>query len=136
MLSQGTNDWQFWTGLGATCLEVRHEGQVVGAAMVTAPSPYRLFEADSATVVESAARSGHASDTVLAAVKWCLQTGCPSVGLQVPGAHEALPRLLDLGFHISDVDMACASDEELLADPTRTTSFGEPLPVPEDYEDA
>jgi GNAT superfamily N-acetyltransferase len=25
MLSQGTNDWQFWTSLGATCLEVRHE---------------------------------------------------------------------------------------------------------------
>jgi hypothetical protein len=108
---------------------MRRGGEVVGAAIVTAPSPYRLFHPDAATVVETSALAGFAGDTVVAAVAWCLESGSPSVGLQVPGPHEALAPLLECGLRITDVDTACASDGRLVADPSRQTSYGEPLPA-------
>ena len=119
----------FWSLSGAVSLEVVAGGRVVGAAMITAPSPGRLFRPDAASVVETSALPGHAGETVLAAVAWCLGTESPMVSVQVAGTHEALVPLLELGFRIADVDTACASDERLLADPALTTSFGEPLPA-------
>jgi hypothetical protein len=118
----------YLASIGAVVLEVRDGRRVIGAATVTAPSRFRVFGAELATVTESAAEPGRALDTLLAVINWCVRTGSPGVSLQVAGCHEAFPRLLGLGFHITDSDTACASDDARLADPTRTSLFGEPLP--------
>ena len=54
-----------------------------------------------------------------------LDAGARRVALQVPGPHGALAPLLERGFTITDADMACATHQDLLADPSRHTMHGE-----------
>jgi Acetyltransferase (GNAT) domain len=128
MLVEANGDAECLASVGAVNLEVRDATGVIGAATVSAPSPFRLFDADGATITESSALGGRATDTVLAAVAWCAGTDSPNVSLQLAGTHEAFVPLLELGFRITDADTACASEEASLADPTCTTFWGEPLP--------
>ena len=51
--------------------------------------------------------------------------GTPPEDVGDDGQHGALAPLLDRGFAITDVDTACASEDGLLADPTRHTMHGE-----------
>jgi hypothetical protein len=127
MLIEANGDAEYLRSV-AVNLEVRDATGVIGAATVSAPSPFRLFDSDGATITESSARRGRATDTVLAAVAWCRGTDSPNVSLQLAGTHEAFVPLLELGFRITDADTACASAEASLADPTCTTFWGEPLP--------
>lgn len=131
MLVEPRLDPEYLSSIGATSLEIRDEGELVGAATVSVQSAFRLSHAEAATIIESHAQIGRARDLLLAVVGWCATNTDDSIGLQVAGTHEAFPALLELGFHITDVDTACYSNEDLMADPTRTSFCGEPLPAPE-----
>lgn len=132
MLGELASDPAYADRFGARCLEVRDGERLLGAALVTLDSPYRVFDRDLATVLQSAASPGGTVLVLSNVIAWAIEMGAPGVELQVPGSHEAFPWLLEAGFRISGVDTACSSDEALLADPATTTFYGEMLPATAD----
>ncbi len=112
--------------LGAIPLAAAKAGRDLGTALILSNSPQRLSHPDTTEIVETTAVSADAAaDLVVAVVRHLVQEGATRVMAQVPGPHPALPSLLRLGFRITDVDMACATDAGLLADPARHTMHGE-----------
>ena len=101
-------------------------GVRLGTALVVDGSPQRLFHPDTTEVLETTVDDADdAAPVVLAVVAHLLDAGASRLVVQVPGPHGALAPLLERGFAITDVDTACASEEGLLADPTRHTMHGE-----------
>ena len=115
-----------YAALGAIPLAIGRRGSRLGTALTVAGSPQRLAHPDTTEVLESSVddpRDGGA--VVLSVVRHLLDAGARRVALQVPGPHGALAPLLERGFTITDADMACATHEDLLADPSRHTMHGE-----------
>jgi hypothetical protein len=107
-------------------LVVAERGRTIGTALVVTGSPQRLAHPSATEVLESSAHdASDAEQLVLAVVGHVLAEGATMVIVQVPGPHGALRPLLDQGFAITDVDVACASEDGLLADPARHTMHGE-----------
>jgi GNAT superfamily N-acetyltransferase len=112
--------------LGARSLVVTGRDRPIGTALVVTGSPQRLAHPDATEVLESSAhRADEAEALVLGVVRHVLAEGATRVIVQVPGPHGALRPLLERGFAITDVDVACASEDGLLADPARHTMHGE-----------
>jgi len=119
-------DMPYHRALGATPLSINRDGRPLGTALVVDASPRRLFYPDTTEVLETTADDADdAAPLVLAVVAHLLDDGATRVVVQVPGPHGALAPLLERGFAITDVDTACASDDGLLADPSRHTMHGE-----------
>jgi GNAT superfamily N-acetyltransferase len=119
-------DVPYHRALGARPLAVDREGARLGTALVVDASPQRLFHPDTTEVLETTVDDADdAAPVVLAVVGRLLEAGASRLVVQVPGPHGALAPLLERGFAITDVDTACASEEGLLADPTRHTMHGE-----------
>lgn len=119
-------DVPYHRALGARPLAIEREGGRLGTALVVDGSPQRLFHADTTEVLETTVdEADDAAPAVLAVVTHLLEGGASRLMVQVPGPHGALAPLLERGFGITDVDTACASEEGLLADPTRHTMHGE-----------
>ena len=105
---------------------VRDGGREIGTALVVTGSPQRLAHPDASELLESSAhQSDDAASLVLAVIGQVVDAGATRVIVQVPGPHGALAPLLARGFAITDADMACASEPDLLADPARHTMHGE-----------
>ena len=119
-------DVPYHRALGARPLAVDREGVRLGTALVGDASPQRLFHPDTTEVLETTVEDADdAAPVVLAVVAQLLDAGASRLVVQVPGPHGALAPLLERGFAITDVDTACASEDGLLADPTRHTMHGE-----------
>jgi GNAT superfamily N-acetyltransferase len=119
-------DVPYHRALGARPLAIEREGGRLGTALVVDASPQRLFHDDTTEVLETTVDdTDDAAPAVLAVVAYVLRGGASRLVVQVPGPHGALAPLLDRGLAITDVDTACASDDGLLADPTRHTMHGE-----------
>ena len=119
-------DVPYHRALGARPLAIDRSGVQLGTALVVDGSPQRLFHPDTTEVLETTVDDGDdAGSVVLAVVAHLLDGGASRLVVQVPGPHGALAPLLARGFAITDVDTACASEEGLLADPTRHTMHGE-----------
>jgi len=119
-------DVPYHRALGARPLAVDREGVRLGTALVVDASPQRLFHTDTTEVLETTVEDADdAAPVVLAVVAHLLDAGASRLVVQVPGPHGALAPLLERGFAITDVDTACASEDGLLADPTRHTMHGE-----------
>ena len=119
-------DVPYHRALGARPLALDREGVRLGTALIVDASPQRLFHPDTTEVLETTVDdTDDAAPAVLAVVAYVLRGGASRLVVQVPGPHGALAPLLDRGFAITDVDTACASEEGLLADPTRHTMHGE-----------
>jgi GNAT superfamily N-acetyltransferase len=113
--------------LGARPVVVRDGDRELGTALVLTGSPQRLAHPDAAELLESSAHEADdAAALVLAVVAQMVTAGATRVIAQVPGPHGALRPLLDRGFAITDTDLACATADGLLADPSRHTMHGEP----------
>ena len=125
-------DWP-WPGdvpyhraLGARPLAIERAGARLGTALVVDGSPQRLFHPDTTELLETTVDDARdAAAVVLAVVGHLLERHASRLVVQVPGPHGALAPLLERGFAITDVDTACASEDRLLADPTRHTMHGE-----------
>lgn len=119
-------DVPYHRALGARPLAVDRGRVRLGTALVVDASPQRLFHTDTTEVLETTVEDADdAAPVVLAVVAHLLDTGASRLVVQVPGPHGALAPLLERGFAITDVDTACASEDGLLADPTRHTMHGE-----------
>jgi GNAT superfamily N-acetyltransferase len=119
-------DVPYHRALGARPLAIDRAGVRVGTALVVDGSPQRIFHPDTTEVLETTVdEADDAAPVVLAVVADLLQRDASRLVVQVPGPHGALSPLLERGFAITDVDTACASEEGLLADPTRHTMHGE-----------
>jgi GNAT superfamily N-acetyltransferase len=119
-------DGLHYTRLHALILAVRQGERRLGTGLVMTGNPQRIFHPHSVELLESAATvEDDATDLVLGLVAHLLEQDPPRVVLQVPGPHPALPPLLERGFVITDADMACATDADLFAAPTRHTMHGE-----------
>jgi len=119
-------DVPYHRALGARPLAIVGAGARLGTALVVDRSAQRLFHPDTTEVLETTVEDADAAaSVVLAVVAHLLEQGAARLVVQVPGSHGALAPLLERGFAITDVDTACASEEGLLADPTRHTMHGE-----------
>jgi GNAT superfamily N-acetyltransferase len=119
-------DAEHYTRLHAITLAVEQAGRRLGTALVMTGNPQRLFHPQATELLESAATTeDDAAALVLGLVAHLLDQGASRVVLQVPGPHAALAPLLKIGFLITDADMACATDADLFAAPTRYTMHGE-----------
>jgi GNAT superfamily N-acetyltransferase len=121
-----SGDVRYHRDLGARPVGVARGGRRVGTALIVDASPQRLLHPDATEVLETTVEDADAAAAVvLAVVRHLLDRGATWLVVQVPGPHGALAPLLDRGFTITDIDMACASEEGLLADPARHTMHGE-----------
>ena len=119
-------DVPYHRALGARPLAIERAGARLGTALVVDGSPQRLFHPDTTELLETTVDdAGDAAAVVLAMVAHLLERHSTRLVVQVPGPHGALAPLLERGFAITDVDTACASEDGLLADPTRHTMHGE-----------
>lgn len=108
-------------------LTVHRAAGQIGAALVTTMG-FRPRHPGHATVLATVSTSpGDAVAVVAAALVWMRAAGASAVGLQVPGPHPALARLLDAGLRIVDADMCCATGPT--PDPARRTMMGDVLAV-------
>jgi hypothetical protein len=125
-LSFAAHDLGAWLERGAMQLEVHCGAKVVGAAVVAGSSQYSPFAPEGITVLTSFFGVGDPGTGLAQVVSWCLEQSDVAVNVQVPGAHPALPILVEAGFRIIATDMACLSHPDLVSDPSRTTFSGEP----------
>jgi GNAT superfamily N-acetyltransferase len=119
-------DAEHYAGLGGTTARICAGDEPIGTALLLRGNPQRVFHPEATEILESAAATEEdAADVVLGLVQHLADGGAERIELQVPGPHPALAPLLARGFEITDVDMACASERGLLADPGRYTMHGE-----------
>jgi GNAT superfamily N-acetyltransferase len=95
----------------AQLLEVYAGGDLVAQAIVERAhySPTRIGALNIAGVM--AFGPTHAANAVHSVVHWAIRAGWATVYVRVPGAHPALPLLLDRGMAIVDSETFCASKE-------------------------
>jgi GNAT superfamily N-acetyltransferase len=119
-------DAKHYEALGGTTVRVCRGDDPIGTALLLRGNPQRLFHPEATEILESAAVTEEdAADVVLGIVHHLVEGGAERIEMQVPGPHPSLPAVLGRGFQITDVDMACASEPDLLADPARHTMHGE-----------
>lgn len=95
----------------AQLLEIYAGGDLVAQAIVERNyySPTKIGALNIAGVMTFVPT--HAANSVHAVVNWAVRAGWATVYVRVPGAHPALPLLIDRGLTIVDTETYCASKE-------------------------
>lgn len=120
-------DIQHWhEASGAIPLWITASGERIGYAYVHPSSPDALWNADAITIGPIGI---HASRDVVGAVltviRWAMTMHHPlKMRILVPGPNLALPSLLDLGFHITYVEIYCSTRDEPIYDPAHYVCAG------------